>query len=425
MKLKRAKQDANEQISVLFIGVFIRGNKPPIIPGEEEERNGMYRIGKEELAAVGRVIESKNLFKINDAMRETETCEALMREMFGVRRSLLMTSGMAALTSALVGMGIGPGDEVIVPAYTYIATSMAVVAAGAIPVIADIDETYTLDPTALEQKLSPRTRAVIPVHIQDFPCDMERICALAEMHGLAVLENACQADGGAYRGQRLGTIGTAGALSFNQFKVITAGEGGALLTNDDALFERALLYHDASAIAFFGDQLNGITQPQFCGTEFRTNEITAAILHQQLLKLDGILADLRKNKKRLAQMLGTKYTLAPSNDLDGDCGVTLPVVFRTEAEARAFSTSFGSGVSYLPIDTGKHIYTHWMAILERRGAFHPQMDPFRHPANAPFVPEYAHEVYPRTLDLLSRSVFIWVNPDWTDAELQSLTDAVP
>ena len=379
----------------------------------------MYRIGKAETDAVARVIESRSLFKINDAMHETEHCERLMREIFGVKRALLMTSGTGALTSALIGMGIGPGDEVIVPAYTYIATAMAVVAAGAIPVIADINETYTIDPAEVEKKITPRTRCVIPVHIQGFPCDMDAICALAEKYGFLILEDACQADGGSYRGRRLGTIGRAGALSFNQFKIITAGEGGALLTDDDRIYERALIYHDASAIAFFGDQLHDVTEPQFCGSELRTNEISAAILHQQFLRLDGILKDLRENKKKLTGRLEGKYRIGKSNDLAGDCGVTLPVVFENEAEARAFCEKFGRG-AYLPIDTGKHIYTHWTAILEKRGALHPRMDPFRHPDNAPFVPDYKNETYPVTLDMLARTVFVPIDPDWTDEDIDGI-----
>ena len=383
----------------------------------------MYRIGKEEINAVARVIESKNLFKINDAIQETAKCEALMREIFGVKRSLLMTSGTAALTSALVGMGVGPGDEVIVPAYTYIATAMAVVAAGAIPVIADINETYTLDPAEAEKKITPRTKCIIPVHIQGFPCDLDAICALAEAHGISVLEDACQADGGSYHGKRLGTVGKAGALSFNQFKVITAGEGGALLTDDDTIYERALIYHDASAIAFFGDQLKDVTEPQFCGTEFRTNEVAAAILHQQFLKLDGILADLRKNKALLAQAAAPYYRIGPSNDIGGDCGVTLPIVLESEEKGRAFCEKVGHG-AYLPIDTGKHIYNHWTAILETRGALHPLVDPFKFPATVPYVPDYKNETYPKTLDLLSRTAFIPVNPDWTEEEIEIIAQSI-
>ena len=379
----------------------------------------MYRIGKEEADAVARVIETKNLFKINDAMRETEQCEALLRQTFGVKRAILLTSGTGALTSALVGMGIGPGDEVIVPAYTYIATAMAVVAAGAVPVIADIDATFTLDPKEVEKKISPRTRCVIPVHIQGFPCNMDALTALSAKYGFMILEDACQADGGSYKGRRLGSIGKAGALSFNQFKVITAGEGGALLTDDDSLYERALIYHDASAIAFFGDQLKDVTEPQFCGSELRTNEISAAILHQQLLKLDGILTDLRKNKRLLTEALADVCEIAPSNDIEGDCGVTLPIMFQNEAGARACAAAVGYG-AYLPIDTGKHIYDHWTAVLEKRGAFHPAMDPFRFPENAPHLPDYKNEVYPNTLDLLSRTVFLPVNPDWSEEEVRKI-----
>lgn len=381
----------------------------------------MFRIGQEEKEAVARVIDSKEMFKINSAERETERCEEKLRELFGVRRSLLVTSGTAALTGALIGMGIGPGDEVIVPAYTYIATAMAVVLAGAIPVIADIDDSLTISPSQIEKKLSPRTKCIIPVHIQGFPCDMDAIMKIAKEHGLFVLEDACQADGGSYKGRRLGTIGDAGALSFNQFKIITAGEGGALLTDNEAIFERALIYHDASAIAFFGNQLDGITEPQFCGTEFRVNDISSAILRQQLLKLDGILFDLRKNKKALEHALGGKFKIGRSNDPEGDCGTTLPLVFASEEKAREFCAASDTG-AYLPIDTGKHIYCNWTAILEKRGAFNPKMDPFRHPDNAPFVPDYARETYPATLDLLARTAYILINPDWTAEDIARVAD---
>ncbi|MCL2301082.1 MAG: aminotransferase class I/II-fold pyridoxal phosphate-dependent enzyme, partial [Firmicutes bacterium] len=181
----------------------------------------MYRIGQEEIDAVARVILSGQLFKTQGD--ELRCCEALMRGTFGVNHAILMTSGKAALISALTALGVGPGDEVIVPGYTYIATAIAVTAAGAIPVIAEIDETMTLDVADVKRKISSHTKAIIPVHIQGFPCDLDALCAL----GIPVVEDACQADGGSYKGRRLGTVGAAGALSFNMFKVITAGEGGA------------------------------------------------------------------------------------------------------------------------------------------------------------------------------------------------------
>lgn len=192
----------------------------------------MYRVGKEEAEAVSRVVLSGSYFKTRSKYNETEQAENEMKELFGVKNALPMTSGSAALISGLTALGIGPGNQVIVPAYTYIATAMAVVAVGAIPVIVECDETLTIDPEDVKRKITPATKAIIPVHIQGFPCNMDAICAIAKEHDLKIVEDACQADGGKYHGKRLGTIGDAGALSFNQYKLISTGEGGALLTND-------------------------------------------------------------------------------------------------------------------------------------------------------------------------------------------------
>ena len=226
----------------------------------------MYRIGQEEIESVARAILSRDFFKINGSGREVLNFENEWKETVGTDYALLMTSGFGAMVSGLIGMGIGPGDEVIVPGYTYIASALAVTAVGAIPVIAEIDETMTIDVRDAEKKISSHTKAIIPVHIQGFPSDMDGVTALAEKYGLKVLEDACQADGGMYRGKYLGAIGDAGAYSFNYYKVITAGEGGALVTSDRVIYERALIYHDSSAVAFFGSQLDGISQPLFGGT---------------------------------------------------------------------------------------------------------------------------------------------------------------
>ncbi len=377
----------------------------------------MYRIGQEEADAVRRVIESKQLFKINSGLHETQNAEEDLCRILGAEHALLMTSGHAALTSALIAMGIGPGDQVIVPAYTYIATAMAVVAAGAIPVLAEVDETLTLDPDDFERKITPATRGVIPVHIQGFPCRMDRITEIAARHDILVLEDACQADGGSFGGRRLGTIGDAGALSFNFYKVITCGEGGALLTNNKEILERALIYHDSSAVAFFGNQLEGSTTPAFCGNEYRTNEIPAAILRVQLGRMDGILADLRKNRAYLASALAGDFTLLPSHDREGDCATTLALFFDTAEEADAVARAAG-GVS--PINTNKHVYVNWTPILERRGALHPLMDPFKMEANRDIIPDYSKDMCPRTLDLLARTVYFSLTPDMTEAELSAL-----
>ncbi|MBR6555884.1 MAG: aminotransferase class V-fold PLP-dependent enzyme, partial [Clostridia bacterium] len=173
----------------------------------------MYRIGQEEIAALTRVIETRDMFKINNGLQESRHVEESLQEIFKCEHAIFMTSGHAALVAGLVALGIGPGDEVIVPAYTYISTAMAVVSAGAMPVIAEVDETLTIDPEDVRRHITPHTKAVIPVHIQGFPCNMDAIMEIAGEYGIAVLEDACQADGGAYKGKRLGTIGNAGTLS--------------------------------------------------------------------------------------------------------------------------------------------------------------------------------------------------------------------
>lgn len=370
----------------------------------------MYRIGQEELDELKKVIESRDMFKINHGLQESGQVEEKLRTIFGVNHAIFMTSGHGALTSALIAMGVGPGDEVIVPAYTYIATAMAVVAAGAIPVLAEVDDTLTLSPEDVERKISKNTKAVIPVHIQGFPCNMKAIMEIAEKYNLLVLEDACQADGGSFQGKRLGTIGHAGALSFNYYKLISCGEGGALLTNSRDIFERALIYQDSSAVAFFGDQMQGFTVPGFCGNEYRSNELCAAVLNVQLSRLESILSDLRKNKAYMMEQLQDTCAFIPSNDIEGDCGTTLAFLFESEEEARRFAS--GEQIKgVLPIDTGKHVYKHWTPVMEKRGALNPLMDPFKMEANKDIVPDYREDMCPETLQKLSRVVYVNVDPD--------------
>lgn len=372
----------------------------------------MYRIGNEEIEAVKKVIESRDLFKINGGVAASKKVEEKLRNLFDVPYSIFMTSGHAALTSALVALGIGPGDQVIVPAYTYIATPMAVIAAGAMPVICDVDDTLTIDPCDVERKITKYTKAVIPVHIQGFPCNMDRICDTANKHNLFIVEDACQADGGSYHGKRLGTIGDAGGLSFNYFKLITCGEGGGFLTKDKAVFERALIYHDSSAIAFFGDQMSGFSEAEFCGNEYRSNELCAAVLGVQLDRMEGILTDNRKNKKYMMEQLSDVCEFVPSNDIDGDCATTLALRFDSEEKARRFAAYEGIGGT-VPADTGKHIYKNWTAVMNKRGAFNPLMDPYKMEANKGVVPEYSPDMCKISLERLSKVVYLGIFPDDT------------
>ena len=386
----------------------------------------MYRIGQEEIDAVARAILSRDFFKINGAGHEAENFDKEWSAYLGKDYSLLMSSGFAAIASALVGLGIGPGDEVIVPAYTYIATALAVTSVGAIPVIVDIDETLTIDVSEVEKHITPATKAVIPVHIQGFPCNMDGLCALAKKYGIAIVEDACQSVGGQYKGQYLGAIGDAGAYSFNYFKVMTAGEGGALVTSNRKIFERALIYHDASAVAFFGSQLDGVSEPLFGGTEFRISDITGAIMREQLKKLPGIISDLHKVKFAIIDKLSDKAVICPSHDEVGDCATTLALRFETAEKAAEYEAKCkANGLDVTrPINTGKHVYYNWTQIMERRGAHHPALDPYKMKENEGLQYNYTADMCPQALDYLARTGYISLSPDVTEADIERIAGII-
>ena len=307
----------------------------------------------------------------------------------------------------------------IVPAYTYIATALAVVSTGAMPVVAEIDETLMIDPNDIENKITERTKVILPVHMMGYPCDMDKIMAIAKKHNLYVLEDACQGNGGFFKGKRLGAIGDAGAFSFNYFKIISAGEGGALLTNNQEIFEKALIYHDSGAIAYFGDQMNGFSTEPVCGTEYRIGEITSAIMREQFKKLDGIVKDLRKNKALLMAELGDGVEYIPSNDYNGDSSIALTIKFDSEEKCKEFAEKTGA---IIPGYCGRHVYNDWKPILEKKGAFHPRMNPFNFEENKNV--EYSEDMCAKSLEILKKCAHISIDCDWTEAQVQEVADKI-
>jgi dTDP-4-amino-4,6-dideoxygalactose transaminase len=382
----------------------------------------MYRMGDEEIRAVERVIKSKQLFRFSENSKEVVGFEKEWAEKIGVNHCLVLTGGTPALIAALVGMGVGPGDEVIVPGYTFMATALAVVSAGAIPVIAEVDDSLTIDPDDVEKKISKYTKAIIPVHMLGLPSNMKRIMEIAQKYNLMVLEDCCQADGGSFNGKRLGSIGNAGAFSFNYFKIISAGEGGAVTTNDELLYHRALIYHDGGTS--FRSHASELKTPVFVGSQYRSNEIAGAILRVQLTRLDGILADLKRVKKVFMSSLeGCKNVkFIRSNDIVGDCGSHVGFMFQSEEAARKFAASEGVWGSIL-IDSKKHVYFDWEPIMKKRGAHHPVLDPFKLLQNRDLNMNYSYDMCPNTLDILSRTVVVGMNPDWTDCDIEKKVDA--
>ena len=382
----------------------------------------MYRIGQQEIDELSKVIESRQLFRAGNAdnghQQQVVRFEHEWGETVGRKYSLCLSGGgTAALICGLVGMGIGPGDEVLVPAYTWMATALAVLAVGAIPVLVDIDESLSIDPLDIERKTTPQTKAVIPVHMTGRPADLQRITDFARLHKMFVLEDCSQADGGSYRGRRVGSWGEAGAFSFNDYKIMTCGEGGALVTDDRTIYERALVYHDAGAA--FRPYGQDLSVPIFLGQQYRASELMGAVLRAQLQRLDGILSDLRRMRRAFHEQLADSgLRFAPSNDPEGDCGVLVAFQFDDEKSARAFASAQGVEGG-LPIDSDKHVYTNWTPILEKNIGHHPAVNPYNYAQNQNLRTHLDHETCARTLDILRRNVYVSMNPDWTNEQLDA------
>ena len=313
-------------------------------------------------------------------------------------------------------VGLGPGDEVIIPAHTYMATATSVLSVGAIPVIVDVDESITLDPVAFEDAIGPRTRAVVPVHMWGAACNMNAIMEIARRHKLIVIEDACQGVGGSYEGRRFGSIGDIGAFSFNYYKNMTSGEGGGVAVNDDALAERARCAIDPCHFYWHGR--NDAMKP-FSANGARASELMGAMLNVQLDRLEDIITTMRAERKRIVDAAAPLGNLglrpAPMNSPDHDCGTqamfTLPSAEAAETFARIVP---GVVVG----KTGRHTYTEWDQVLMGAGAAHPAMNPFTMPANAECRRTYSRDMCARSLAILDRTVMVATHPNHSaqDAE---------
>jgi len=283
-----------------------------------------------------------------------------------------------------------------------------VLASRAIPVLAEVDESLTLDPDDVERRITSRTRAIVPVHMRGAPVDMTALAAIAERHGLVLIEDVCQAAGATFRGRRLGTFGDAGAFSLQFNKIITTGEGGVMITDRDDLLDLALDVHDCA-----NSVRRGVGLPKFAGYNFRASELTGAMARVQLSRLDGLLERMRRNHARLSVQVGglPGLTLRRGNDDDGDAGIAL-IAFAEDGErARdAVDALNAEGVLamriYAPDTPDLHVYPFWapvLAAIEASGGAAPEC--------------------PRTLELLERSIHIDVSPLCEEQDLDEIAFA--
>jgi dTDP-4-amino-4,6-dideoxygalactose transaminase len=300
------------------------------------------------------------------------------------------------------------------------------VAVGAVPVLAEVDQSLTLDAEDVERKITPYTKAIIPVHMRGAPSDMDRLMAVARKHGLKVLEDTAQANGASYQGKRLGSIGDVGAYSLQFNKIITSGEGGMVTTDDEMIHERVQMYQDV-----VGGVRNHIPDDQILpGVNFRMPELLGAVALVQLRRLEKLLRDMRQRKQMIKQSMvdiarqkGIEFRA--SNDPDGDAAValifTVPEVTTAQRVSKALNAEgVDSFVMFSPEDVDYHVYYHWSPIMNQR-TWTATGGPWR---NHPRKVTYDLHECPRTLDLLSRSVHLDISPELTNSQIEEIAEAL-
>lgn len=334
----------------------------------------------------------------------------------GVKHAFLCSSGTSALCVALAACGIGAGDEVIVPPFTFVATIEAVLFAGAVPVFADIDDTLCLDPKAVEKAVTPRTKAVIPVHMCGSMARIDELKELCDAKGIILLEDACQAVGGTYKGKSLGSFGKIGCFSFDYVKTITCGEGGAIITDDADIYFRSHAFADHGHDHIGSDR--GKEDHVIVGTNYRISELNAAVGVAQLRKLDTIIDTQRRNKKAIKDALSAipEVTFRTIPDPEGDTATFLSFFLPTEARAREIAQRLASeGVDgcFYWFDNNWHYIRKWDHIRSLAGGGKlPQADMEN-------VRDYKSLDLPVSDSIISRTVCLQIKLGWTKEELDT------
>ena len=378
-----------------------------------------YYDGKEQ-RQLEEVLESRNPFRFANPLDRSKVAlfENELAARMQTKHALAVTSGTAALHVAMAALEVGPGDEVILPAWTWYSCYNTVIQAGALPVFAEIDESFNLDPNSIESLITPQTKVVMAVHLQGNPAYMDPILAIARKHSLKVLEDASQSVGASYQGKPLGSMGDIGIYSLQQSKTITAGEGGALVTSDAYLYERACRFHDVSVRKDFPSKLGFIP-----GLNYRMNEFTGGVLLAQLRKLDTIIGDVRRNARRvyggIRDLEFLRWRHLP--DPEGELGTGIFLGFRTKEERQRYADAMmAEGV---PVSSpGGSVILPIVPEIERKVTVTPRWPSFSSERGKSI--RYGRECCPRTIDILSRFAGVMMNPKYTERDTDDAIAAV-
>ncbi|MBU0969101.1 MAG: DegT/DnrJ/EryC1/StrS family aminotransferase [Proteobacteria bacterium] len=339
----------------------------------------------------------------------------------GAGFSHLCSSGTAALCTALAACGIGAGDEVIVPPFTFVATFEAVISAGAIPVFGEIDETLCLNPDRLEAVCTPRTKAVVPVHMCGAMARIDEIKKFCDQKGLILLEDACQSLGASFQGKALGTFGLAGCFSFDAVKTVTCGEGGGIVTDSRGVYELCDQFSDHGHDHLGGPDRGADDHP-IIGTNYRISELNAAVGLAQLNKLPLILEIQRKNKKALKDAMtnlpGVSFRYLP--DPFGDSASFLSFFLPTQERTRQVAANLAANGVPSPYwyDNNWHYYKRWHHLKQLKG-------PARlHLELADNLPDYKNLVLEESDAIMKRTISMQIMLSWSQTDIDRRIQAI-
>ncbi len=387
---------------------------------------GFEIFGDEERKEVQDVLDTGVLFRYGfDQARKghwkAKFFEAELAKLTEAQYCHLCSSGTAALSIALAACGVGVGDEVIVPPFTFVATIEAVLGAGAVPVFAEIDETLCLNPDAVNAVITPRTKAVLPVHMCGSMASIDEIKTLCEQKQLVLIEDACQALGGSLNGKALGTFGQMGCFSFDPVKTITCGEGGAVVTNDKELYIIAEGYADHGHDHTGSDR--GLEGHPILGTNFRISELNAAVGLAQLRKIDYILKKQRAHKKAIkdAMLQFSEISFRRIPDEKGDTATFLSFFLPEEEHARKLAGELaGAGIDscFYWYDNNWHYIRHWDHLKRLSSAAKLPARLFEH------CPNYENMELLQSDKIIGRTISMLIKLSWTEEELSQRIEKI-
>lgn len=378
---------------------------------------GFELFGPEERKEVNDVLETGIYMRYGfDGPRKgiwkSKELEAAICKTIGVKYAQLTSSGTSALTTALAILGIGAGDEVIMPTFTFVASFEAVLGVGAVPVLVDVDETLTLDPAAVRRAITPRTKCVMPVHMCGSMADLDSLLAICKEHQLALLEDACQSFGARYKGKYLGSIGHVGTFSFDFVKTVTCAEGGAVTTNSEDLYIKADGYSD------HGHDHKGVDRGAdlhpFLGFNYRISELHAAVGLAQIRKLDKFLSIQKKNHQQLKTILSTvpEVSFRKIPDPSGDSCTFLSWFVPSEAIAKSLVAELKEqGIlagNFYWFDNNWHYYRKWTHLHQASSLS--RLSEVQHTALTKLSPD----AFPASDRVMGRCISTAISLAWTE-----------